>query len=71
MKKYYLMLLAALLLLTSCGQDPATAPMPMSYMPIGVQILAYIGFATVVLLVIGFFVVFGGILEYLRDRDED
>jgi len=45
--------------------------MPMSYVPIGVQILAYIGFATVALLVIGFIVVFGGILEYFRDDKED
>jgi len=71
MKKYYLFLFFALLLLTSCEQEPGMVSMPMSYVPIGVQILAYIGFATVVLLVIGFIVVFGGIWEYFRDRDED
>jgi len=71
MKKYYFFLIAALLFLTSCAQEPGMVSMPMSYIPIGVQILAYIGFATVVLLAIGFIVVFGGILEYFRDRDED
>jgi len=71
MKKYYFFLIAALLFLTSCEQEPGMQSMPMSYVPIGVQILAYIGFATVVLLAIGFIVVFGGILEYFRDRDDD
>jgi len=65
MKKYYLFLAAILVLLTSCGSEPGMQSMPMSYIHIGVQIMTYIGFATVVLLAIGFIMDFGGILEYL------
>jgi len=66
MKKCFLFLVTALMLLTSCGPEPGVEPMPMCYVPIGIQILAYIGFATVVLLVVGFVVVFGGLLEWPR-----
>jgi len=51
------MLFAALLFFTSCGPDP---DMPaVWYVPLGIEILAWIGFATVILLVAVFILSFG------------
>jgi len=70
MKKYYVCLVAALWLLTSCGQEPeVTATMPMSRVPWGIEILALIGLVTVIVLLIGFILFFGGIIEYFRNEE--
>lgn len=67
--KYIFYLLAALLVLTSCGEDPATT-MPMSYVPTGIMVLAYIGMITCILLVFLLILFFGGIVEYFtEDKD--
>jgi len=64
--KKYIFALAALLLLTSCAPD--TPPMPLSYVPIGVLILAFIGLVTVIFLAVCFVLLICGLSEWGRDR---
>lgn len=66
MKQTFILLLAAWLL-TSCGNDPGT--MPVSQVPIGIEILAFIGLVTVIVLLIGFILFFGGIVEETRSEE--
>jgi len=55
--KSILFLIAVTLLFTSCGPDP---DMPaVWYVPLGIEILAWIGFATVILLLVIFILSFG------------
>jgi len=51
------LLMAALLLLTSCG--PETEMPAVWYVPLGIEILAWIGFVAVILLVGVFILSFG------------
>lgn len=48
----YILLITLALLLTSCEPEPTVAAM--CYVPLGVEILAWIGFITIVLLVLFF-----------------
>lgn len=48
----YLLFIALALLLTSCEPEPSVAAM--CYVPLGVEILAWIGFIAIVLLVLFF-----------------
>ena len=49
--KYFLIIMAALLL-TSCEPEPSVAAM--CYVPLGIEILAWIGFIAIVLLALFF-----------------
>jgi len=66
LKMKYIIALVALLSLTSCAPD--TPPMPLSYVPIGVLILAFVGLVTVIFLAIGFVLLLGGLREWGRER---
>ena len=48
----YLLIIMAALLLTSCEPEPSAAAV--CYVPLGVEILAWIGFIAIVLLALGF-----------------
>jgi len=66
MKKYIFFLLVVLLTLTSCAQDPP--PMPLSYVPIGVLVLAFVGLVTVIFLAVCFVLLICGLSEWGRER---
>jgi len=66
MKKYVFFLLLVLMSLTSCAPD--TPPMPLSYVPIGVLILAFVGLVTVIFLAVGLVLLLCGLTEWGRER---
>lgn len=63
--KKYLFPLAALMALTSC--DDPVATMPMSQVPTGILVLAFIGMVTCILLVFLLILFMGGLIEYLTE----
>jgi len=72
MKKllYFTLLLATMGLLTSCESEVVEAPLG-TYVPLGVEILAWIGFASVVLVMLVFILSFGGEPPSFPPRGED